>query len=100
MTSICVLSTLAVSKVQGLLLNPAVVDDSAWLRTKDHLEMAIPAGLVILLLSLCALSVDGIRSVPAVTGDAPDFCHDADCPKFSTKEEHDEYEIRAYEQGE
>ena len=59
------------------------------------------AGLAILLLSLCALSVEGIRSVPsvAVAGDAPDFCHDADCPKFSTKEEHDEYDIREYEKG-
>ncbi len=56
-------------------------------------------GLAILLLSLCALSVEGIRSVPAFGGDAPDFCHDADCPKFTTKEEHDEYDVREYESG-
>ena len=61
--------------------------------------MAIAAGLAILLLSLSALLVEGIRSVPAVTGDAPDFCHNADCPKFTTKEEHDEYDIREYEPG-
>ena len=58
------------------------------------------AGLAIVLLSLCALSaVEGIRSVPAFGGDAPDFCHDADCPKFTTKEEHDEYDVREYESG-
>ena len=57
------------------------------------------AGIAILLLSFCALSVEGIRSLPAVTGDAPAFCHNADCPKFTTKEEHDTYEIREYEKG-
>ena len=61
--------------------------------------MAVTAKVTIVLLSLCVLSVDAIRSVPAVTGDAPDFCHNADCPKFTTKEEHDEYEIREYEEG-
>ena len=53
----------------------------------------------ILLLSLAVVSVDGSRSLRGPSVDAPDFCHDADCPKFTLKEETDEYEIREYEKG-
>ena len=53
----------------------------------------------ILLLSLAAVSVDAIRSVRGPSLDAPDFCHDADCPKFTMKEKRGDYEIREYEKG-
>jgi hypothetical protein len=50
--------------------------------------------VAILLLSLAVVSIDASRQLRGVSVDAPDFCHDADCPKFTLKEETDEYEIR------